>query len=322
MIVMKAVISNWIPEDAIQYLKEAHFEVFVADSNEPLTYLSELKTADAYINRLGLCDASIIEQCKKLKVIGRTGVGFDNIDIACATRHRIPVVVTPGTNSRAVAEHTLALLLACAKRLKDMDQGVRQGNWPIRDAEPPTELEGKTVGIIGTGAIGKIVAQLCRALGMECLGYSHSHNRAKVEQAGCVFAESLPELLKKSDFVTLHVPLLATTQHMISLPELQMMKPTAFLINTSRGEIVNEADLAKALQEGIIAGAGVDVFSQEPVPPEQPLLQAPHLIMTPHCAALTPESMGASCLACAKGCVAVCRGEKWPQVVNPEVYGK
>ena len=322
MIVMKAVISNWIPEDAIQYLKEAHFEVFVADSNEPLTYLSELKTADAYINRLGLCDASIIEQCKKLKVIGRTGVGFDNIDIACATRHRIPVVVTPGTNSRAVAEHTLALLLACAKRLKDMDQGVRQGNWPIWDAEPPIELEGKTVGIVGTGAIGKIVAQLCRALGMECLGYSHSHNRAKVEQAGCVFAESLPELLKKSDFVTLHVPLLATTQHMISLPELQMMKPTAFLINTSRGEVVNEADLAKALQEGIIAGAGVDVFSQEPVPPEQPLLHAPHLIMTPHCAALTPESMRASCLACAKGCVAVCQGEKWPQVVNPEVYGK
>ena len=101
-----------------------------------------------------------------------------------------------------------------------------------------------------------------------------------------------------------------------------MMKPTAFLINTSRGEVVNEADLAKALQEGIIAGAGVDVFSQEPVPPEQPLLQAPHLIMTPHCAALTPESMGASCLACAKGCVAVCRGEKWHQVVNPEVYEK
>ena len=317
---MKAVISNRIPQEAIQYLQKEGFDVFVADSNDPRTYLEELRTADAYINRLGLCDAAIIDQCQKLKVIGRTGVGFDNIDVACATRHHIPVVVTPGANSRSVAEHTLALLFACAKRLKAMDLGVRKGNWQIRDEEPPLGLEGKTVGIIGTGAIGKIVAHLCKALGMHCLGYGHSHNRKKVEQAGCIYRETLPELLAESDFVTLHVPLLPTTRHMIAWPELLMMKRTAFLINTSRGEVVSEADLAKALQEGRIAGAGVNVFSQEPVTPQQPLLQAPHLILTPHCAALTPEAMLDSCLACVKGCVAVCRGEKWSQVVNPEVY--
>lgn len=319
---MKLVASHPLAQEAMDYLEENNVEVYIANSSEPQSYIDLLKTADAFIDRIGICDASIIEQCPNLKVIGRTGVGYDNVDVACATKHGIPVVITPGANTQSVAEHAVGLMFACAKNFQEEDQEIRKGNWLIRDAHKAIELKDKVVGIIGTGAIGSTVAALCKALGMKCIGYSHSHNREKVEKAGCIYYENLEDLLYVSDFLSIHIPLTKETRHFIGAHELQCMKNSAYLINTSRGAVVDEKALAAALNNGEIAGAGIDVFSTEPVVLDNPLFKAKNTILTPHAAALTKEALRKMCVDCAKGCVAVCRGEKWSKVVDCSVYEK
>lgn len=317
---MKLVASHPLAQEAMDYLQENQVEVYIANSAEPQSYIDQLKTADAFIVRIGICDAAIIEQCPNLKVIGRTGVGYDNVDISCATRHGIPVVITPGANTQSVAEHTVGLMFACAKNFQEEDREIRRNNWLIRDAHKAIELNGKVVGIIGVGAIGSKVAALCKAIGMKCVGYSHSHNREKVERTGCIYYEDLEGLLHGVDFLTIHIPLNQETKYLIGAHELHCMKPSAFLINTSRGAVVDEAALAVALNQGEIAGAGIDVFSTEPVAMENPLFQAKNTILTPHAAALTKEALREMCVDCAKGCVAVCQGEKWDKVVERSVY--
>ncbi len=317
---MKIVASHQLDPAAVDYLQEQGFELTIANSPDPSSYIDQLKTADAFILRVGVCDASIIEQCPNLKVIGRTGVGYDNVDVQCAAKHGIPVVITPGANSRSVAEHAVGLMFACAKNMKEADCELRKGNWLIRDAGKAVELAGRKVGIIGVGAIGKLVAQLCSAIGMECFGYSHSHNRAKVEAAGCAYCENLDDMLSECDVITLHVPLKGNTKHLLGAREISLMKKNAILINTSRGAVVDEQALANALNANRIAAAGIDVFSTEPITMDNPLLRAKNTVLTPHNAALTKEALRNMCVDCAKGCAAICQGEKWPHVVDPSAY--
>ena len=215
-----------------------------------------LESADALIIRLEKCPESVLRRCRNLKVLGRPGMGFENVPVDWCTERGIPVVLAPGANARSVAEHALALIFACAKDLKEMDEENRKGNWGIRAQGKQMELAGKTVGIVGVGGIGSLLAGMCRALGMECIGWSHSHNRARVEAAGCRYVETLEEVLRTSDFVSLHIPLLPSTRHCIGARELSLMKPTAFLINTARGAVVDEQALADAVNPGVIAGAG------------------------------------------------------------------
>ena len=215
-----------------------------------------LESADALIVRLEKCPESVLRRCRNLKVLGRPGMGFENVPVDWCTERGIPVVLAPGANARSVAEHALALIFACAKDLKEMDEENRKGNWGIRAQGKQMELAGKTVGIVGVGGIGSLLAGMCRALGMECIGWSHSHNRARVEAAGCRYVETLEEVLRTSDFVSLHIPLLPSTRHCIGARELSLMKPTAFLINTARGAVVDEQALADAVNQGVIAGAG------------------------------------------------------------------
>ena len=317
---MKIVASHQLDPAAVDYLKQQGFDLYVANSPKPASYIDQLQTADAFILRVGICDASVIEQCPNLKVIGRTGVGYDNVDVPYAAKHGIPVVITPGANSRSVAEHALALMFACAKNMKEADSEIRKGNWLIRDAGKAIELAGRKVGIIGVGAIGKLVAQLCSAIGMECFGYSHSHNRAKVEAAGCAYCENLDDMLSECDVITLHVPLKGNTKHLLGAREISLMKESAMLINTSRGAVVDEKALADALNANRIAAAGIDVFSTEPITRDNPLLYAKNTVLTPHSAALTQEALRNMCVECAKGCVAVCKGERWPHIVDPSAY--
>lgn len=295
-------------------------ELYIANSAEPASYLDQLQDADAFIIRVGLCPADIIDRCPNLKVIGRTGVGYDNVDVAHATSLGIPVVFTPGANNRSVAEHAVASMFALAKNIKEADAQLREGNWKIRDAGKAFELNGKKVGIIGVGAIGRIVAELCQAVGMRTAGFSHSHNRKKVEDAGCEYYDDLDQLLQDCDIITIHNPLTPETRDMITSRELSMMKKTALLINTSRGPIVNEQDLADALNRGAIAGAAVDVYSTEPAVADNPVFTAKNLICTPHSAALTREATDRMAVQCALGCLAVCRGEHWQNVVDKGVY--
>lgn len=319
---MKVVLTHSLSRSGMALLEESGAELFVANSAEPATYLDQLQDADAFIIRVGICDAQIIDKCPKLKVIARTGVGYDNVDVAHAAKLGIPMVITPGANHRSVAEHAVAMMFALSKNFMESNCELRAGNWKIRDARKSFELYGKKVGIIGVGAIGRIVAEICRSIGMRTAGFSHSGNRQKVEAAGCEYYEDMHQLLQECDIITIHNPLTPQTRDMISAPELRMMKKAALLINTSRGAIVNEADLAAALNQDIIAGAGVDVYTEEPVPLENPLFGAKNLIMTPHMAALSREALDRMSAQCARGCLAVLRGEQWPDVVDKSAYSR
>lgn len=281
-----------------------------------------LESADALIVRLEKCTESVLRRCRNLKVLGRPGMGFENVPVDWCTERGIPVVLAPGANARSVAEHALALIFACAKDLKEMDEENRKGNWGIRAQGKQMELAGKTVGIVGVGGIGSLLAGMCRALGMECIGWSHSHNRARVEAAGCRYVETLEEVLRTSDFVSLHIPLLPSTRHCIGARELSLMKPTAFLINTARGAVVDEQALADAVNQGVIAGAGVDVYGTEPAVLDNPVFTVPRILCTPHSAALTPDSWARMACGAVEGCYAVCQGKEWPGVANPEVWKK
>jgi len=281
-----------------------------------------LESADALIIRLEKCPESVLRRCRNLKVLGRPGMGFENVPVDWCTERGIPVVLAPGANARSVAEHALALIFACAKDLKEMDEENRKGNWGIRAQGKQMELAGKTVGIVGVGGIGSLLAGMCRALGMECIGWSHSHNRARVEAAGCRYVETLEEVLRTSDFVSLHIPLLPSTRQCIGARELSLMKPTAFLINTARGAVVDEQALADAVNQGVIAGAGVDVYGTEPAVLDNPVFTVPRILCTPHSAALTPDSWARMACGAVEGCYAVCQGKEWPGVANPEVWKK
>ena len=307
------------------YLRDSGVSVWVADSADVPSYLEELRDADALIIRSGECRAPVMDACPKMKICAHVGIGFDNMDVAHATKLGIACGIAKGSNSQSVAEHTLAMILAFARDLKNADQGLHGGNWGVRDAGRSFELAGKTVGIIGVGGIGRITAGLCQALGMRTIGlqtgdYPDEIKRKEVEEAGCTWCADLEGLLAESDFVTVHVPLNPATKDFIGAEELALMKPTAYLINNSRGGIVNEEALADALNRDAIAGAACDVFVTEPVPSDNPLLAAKNFIGTPHSAALAREAKARMMMMTAKTCVAVCRGEESPNVVDMSVY--
>ena len=194
------------------------------------------------------------------------------------------------------------------------------GNWEIRGAKKAFELEGKTVGVIGMGAIGRETAKICQGCGMKVAGYDPFMSQEKIEALGAEYYADYQELLKDADIVTIHVPLTDDTRNMIAKEQLALMKKTALIINCSRGGIINEADLVQALKDGVIAGAGTDVYCNEPPKTDDPLLHCPNLIVSPHSAAQTREAVIKMAQMCVKGCLAVCRGEKWPYVADKAVY--
>ena len=248
---------------------------------------------------LEMFTAEMIAECRKLKVIARAGVGYDMIDVKAATALGIPVVITPGSNARSVAEHALAMMFALSQNLAEAHIETLRGNWGIRESGKTFELLGKTAGIIGTGAIGTEMTKLCAAIGMNVIT-CNSHSPR----------EELEVLLRESDVVSLHVPLTEKTRNMISARELAMMKPSAILINCARGGVVDESALVNALNDEVIYGAGVDVFEHEPPESDSPLLHCRNVIVSPHSASLARESAIRTAEICACGCVAVLWGEK------------
>jgi len=223
----------------------------------------------------------VLQSCPELKLVSIWGTGTDNIDLSAALELGIRVTNTPGVSAIAVAEHALTLMLAGARQLVQVDQRVRAGQWPRAMV---SQVKGKTLGLIGTGAIGKEMARLAKGIGCRVIGWTF-HPRDDV-------AEWVPfdDVFRQSDFLSVHVRQSPETVGMIRRDHFKMMKPTAILINTARGAIVNEGDLVEALQTGQIAGAGLDVFEKEPLPSNSPLLGLPNVILTPHSAATTPET--------------------------------
>ena len=213
------------------------------------------------------------------------GTGTDHVDLAGAARHGVTVTHTPGVSARSIAEHALALLFAVARRLPEMDTATRRGAWP---RERSTELYGKTCGVIGYGAIGRHFAGLAAALGMRVIVWTMHPAR----YPGVDFVE-LGEIYGTSDVVSLHLRLSPETENFVNAAQLGLMKPGAILINTARGAIVHEAALVEALAARRIAGAGLDVFATEPLPPRHPLTLLDNVVLTPHCAGITPEALEA-----------------------------
>lgn len=316
---MKFVMTQAVCPEGLQML-DGVADVYVADNQDPNNYLDEMKDADALIVRIAKCDGHAIENSPNLKVIGRTGVGYDSVDVKTATAHGIPVVITPGANNRSVAEHAVAMMFALSKNLVEAQQEMCKGNWEIRGAKKAFELEGKTIGILGLGAIGRETAKICEGCGMKVAAYDPFLSKEQVEGYGAVYYENYEDLLKVSDVVSIHVPLTDETKNMISKKQLTEMKKTALIINCSRGGIINETDLVEALKAGEIAGAGTDVFCSEPPKTDDPLLNCPNLIVSPHSAAQTREAVIKMAQMCVKGCLALAEGKKWPFVADKSVY--
>jgi len=260
----------------------------------------------------------VLDANPQLRVIARAGVGHDAVDLAAAAEHGIAVTITPGTNQDAVAEHTFTLMLALVKNLITQHAGTVAGRWP-RQANLP--LRGRALGIAGLGRIGKAVAVRGAAFGMTLLAYEPYPDAAFVRQYRVTLVP-LERLLAESDFLSLHLPLTAESKHLINRATLARMKPTAFLINTARGGLVCEADLYEALRTGRLAGAGLDVFEQEP-PGASPLFGLDNVVVTPHAAGVDLQSRDDMALSAAQAIVSLLRGD-WPteKVVNPEVRAK
>ncbi|ADG91415.1 hydroxyacid dehydrogenase [Thermosphaera aggregans] len=287
---MKILVASRIHEKAIQLLKENGFEVTIVEEPHEDELARIIKGFDGLIVRSKpLVTKKVIESADRLKVIARAGVGLDNIDVKAAEQRGIALINAPESSTQSVAELAIGLMLAVARKIAFSDRRMREGYWAKKEAMG-VELSGKTLGVIGAGRIGSAVARIAKyGFNMHILYYDVACRDDLNKELGaeCV---SIEELLKRSDIVTIHVPLLPETRHMINEEKLRLMKKTAILINTSRGAVVDTAALVKALSEGWIAGAGLDVFEEEPLPKDHPLTKLDNVVLTPHIGASTKEA--------------------------------
>jgi phosphoglycerate dehydrogenase-like enzyme len=307
-------------DDALRMLREAGCDVSTNPTRARLTeeaLLNLVGDADAIIAGVEPITARLLDAAPRLKVIARRGVGTDSVDVEAATRHRIPVAITGGVLTDAVADHAMALILAVARKIPELDRLVKSGGW---NRAPSADVTDKTLGIIGFGAIGKAVARRAAGFSMRVLAFDVAPNAAAAAALGVTLCD-FDTLLQASDFVTIHASLNPSTQGMIGDAALRRMKPTAFLINTSRGPVIDETALLRALREGRLAGAGLDVFQDEPVR-DLALVSLEQVVATPHVASHTAETVVGMERSCAEAVLAVLGGGRPAYVVNPEIYDR
>ena len=305
-------------EEAFKYLEDRGHEIifnpfgeFNLPEEKMITLVSDV---DAIIAGEDYITEKVINSAKRLKIISKVGIGLDRIDIPAATKRGIPVTNTPDANCQSVADLAFALLLSLARRVLEANGHLRDGRWkPLIGIE----LWQKTIGIIGLGRIGKAVALRAKGFDMDILAYDVVQDEV-FSAANKIRYVSLNDLFRESDFISIHVPGSASTKYLIGADELEEMKSCALLINTSRGGVVDEKALYKALKDGTIAGAALDVFEKEPAM-GNPLLELPNVVATPHMSSYSQESLGRMCLTSAENAVKVLTGEIPGTVVNPEV---
>ncbi|OIP26247.1 MAG: phosphoglycerate dehydrogenase [Dehalococcoidia bacterium CG2_30_46_9] len=284
---MKVLVADYIPKEGLEILC-SHAQVDIKPDLKPEQLKEIIADYDALIVRSKTqVSADVIELGENLKVIGRAGVGIDNIDVDVATRKGIVVVNAPTGNTISATEHTLALMLALARNIPQANNELKKGKWE-REKFTGTELRNKTLGIIGLGNVGSELAKRVQAFEMHILAYDPFVSEDYAQRLKVTLV-SLDRLLKEADFITLHVPLTTMTEKLIGAAELAMMKPTARIINCARGGLIDEEALLKAIQEGKIAGAAFDVFSREPLT-DSPLFKEDRIVVTPHLGASTVEA--------------------------------
>jgi D-3-phosphoglycerate dehydrogenase / 2-oxoglutarate reductase len=295
----------------IEYLQKYGLELvhLPADITED-ELITNIKDADAAIVAFSQINSRVLEQATALKIVCKHGVGVDNIDLEATKEKSIWVTNVTNANMHAVADFSFGLILALARQIPQADFLTKEGKWPRIFG---TDVYGKTIGIIGLGAIGREVARRAKGFGMDILAYDPFPNREYVEQHNIQLLE-LDEIFEKSDFVSLHLPLTEQTNGLVGKRQFEMMKNTAFLVNASRGGIVVEADLYHALKNGEIAGAALDVFVEEPLE-KHPLFELPNFIAMPHIAGYTDGAVNALGMTCVKNIVDVLIHKKRPQFV-------
>ncbi len=263
-------------------------QLYDSDATDPAVLAGRLQDADVALNIRGRTrfTAEVLGRCPKLRLISIWGTGTDNVDLQAAAARGVTVTNTPGANAVAVAEHTIALMLALVKQIPAADQAMRQGGWP-RNLVP--QLRGKRLGILGTGLIGREVAAMAKGLKMEAVAWTFHPDPKVANTLGLRYID-LPELLRTSDIVSLHLRATPEAHHFLSRDRLALLKPTAYVVNTARGALIDEAALVEWLREKKIAGAALDVFETEPLPAGHPLAALPNVLLTSHCAGMTPDS--------------------------------
>ena len=311
---MKVLAADGISPKGIELLKK-EFEVVVKDKLPASELLEIIPEFDAIMVRsASKVTKEVIDRAKNLKIIGRAGVGVDNIDIPAATARGIIVINSPGGNTIAATEHTMAMMLALARNIPQANETLQQGGWD-RKKFVGVELRGKTLGVIGMGRIGSGVAKRALAFEMNVLAYDPYINEERAKAIGVKVA-TLDEVIENADFITVHMPLTPETKGMISMAEMKRMKKGVRLINCARGGIIVEEDLAEAVKEGIVKGAAIDVYTQEPTSLEHPLVGVPGIILTPHLGASTVEAQIGVSVDVAKGILAALHGKPVATAVN------
>ena len=319
---MKVLLPQPIEAEAIRVLEKNGVHWITAGEPKSEIVGPLMKGVQAIVLRTGIrITRELLSYPNDLMTISRTGAGVDNVDLTAATEKGIIVTSSIGVNTTSVAEHALALMLALFKQLFLLDGEVRKGNFSIRYRNCPRDLREKTIGIVGFGRIGSQIAQACNAVfAMKVLANDvFLSDQQKVTYQDWVTFTDLPDLCMNSDVISIHTPLNRDTEKMFDRQFFSRMRKTAFIINTSRGGVIDEQDLIQALREGAIAGAGLDVFENEPIQPGNELLSMKNVILTPHTAALTEECVTRMAVAGAERVVDLFNGFIPENVANPEV---
>jgi glyoxylate reductase len=310
----RCLVTRVVPGSALERLGAEHdLDVWSEDRPMPRDeLLRRVQAAEGLLSMLSdRIDGELLDAAPRLRAVANYAVGYDNADVPALTARGIPLGNTPDVLTDATADLAFALMLAAARRLVESAEVVRRGEW--RDWGPTTllghDVHGATLGIVGPGRIGSAVARRAQGFGMTVI------------ESGRTTGVPLDELLERSDFVSVHTPLTADTRGLIGERELRLMKPTAILVNTSRGPIVDTDALVSALHEGWIAAAGLDVTDPEPLPADHPLTRLPNATVVPHVGSATHRTREAMADLCADNLLAALRGERMPHCVNPEVYG-
>lgn len=321
----RVLLSGKLHDDGIAVLS-ARPDVTIVQmaSEDPAEFVAKLPEADALLIRTAILPREALVNAGRLKVVSRHGVGYDNVPVDALTAMGVPLAVVGGIHSATVAEHAMFLMLALAKAGLRHDRAVRAGDWnPARARLEAFELAGRTLLLIGFGRIGRALSVRARAFGMKVLAYDPNVPEAAMAEADITKVEDWRATLPDVDVISLHVPRLPETENIIGAAELAAMKPTALIINTSRGGLIDEPALAAALREGRIGGAGIDTFDEEPPRADNPLLQSDRAILSPHIAGLTQEAMARLSVAAAENVLAGLDRRLDPAlVVNAEVLGR
>jgi len=320
----KVLVTRELPREALERLGK-HCDVDLNDEDRPLTreeLMRRIRDKDGILSMLtDQVDGELMDAAPGLKVISNYAVGFNNIDVKEATRRGIAVTNTPGVLTESTADLTWALIMDVARRVTEGDRVTRAGRWP---GWSPMwmlgqDVHGATLGIVGMGRIGKAVARRARGFDMQVIYYSRTRLPEEEERALRVSYRPFPELLRQADFISLHVPYSEETHHLIGPAELAMMKPTAYLINTSRGPLIDEQALVRALRESQIAGAGLDVYEHEPELTEG-LAELDHVVLSPHLGSSTWGTRLRMAKVAVENLLATLQGKRPPHLVNEEVW--